>query len=403
MIVTAKKSTLNGKIDAIPSKSFAHRSMICSFLSGNTEYLGVENFSADIVATKNCLIALDSAIKNNTSAILDAGESGSTLRFMLPISCLVENEITFVGHGKLMDRPIGELFSVLSSHGVLVKKENGVITKSGKLTAGEFYIKGDISSQYLTGLLLTLPKLDGDSVIIPTTPLVSRPYIDITLSVLSSFGVLVTEKDGKFFIKGNQAFNGNLTVEGDWSNSAFYLVAGVIGGDITVKNLNFNSVQGDKKIVEIIKSAGGNITNKEGEYTAKKSDLTAFTFSAKDCPDLVPICAVLGAFSKGKTVIKDIERLKIKESDRVLSTIALLTNIGIKAKEENNSLIIEGGPILGGTVSSFNDHRIAMSAIIAGVNSENGVVLTDALAVNKSYPNFYKDTRFLGGIIDEEN
>ncbi|MBO7186853.1 MAG: hypothetical protein J6V68_00440 [Clostridia bacterium] len=265
MDVIVSKSSLMGTIDAIPSKSFAHRAMICDFLANKTvtEY----DFSEDVIATANCLKAILSG------EVLNANESGSTLRFLLPVVASIGGNFVFTGSQRLLERPLDELFSALNAHGVSVQKKDDKIFVSGKLTAGEYNIRGDISSQYLTGLLLALPNLNGDSVIKLTTALESRPYIDITLEVLKNYGVNIVEENGAFIIKGNQIFKGKNHIEGDWSNSAFWLVAGVINGKITVNNLNINSVQGDKKIVDIIKKAGGNITVLPNGVTVEKSDL----------------------------------------------------------------------------------------------------------------------------------
>ena len=389
MDVIVSKSSLMGTIDAIPSKSFAHRAMICDFLANKTvtEY----DFSEDVIATANCLKAILSG------EVLNANESGSTLRFLLPVVASIGGNFVFTGSQRLLERPLDELFSALNSHGVSVQKKDNKIFVSGKLTAGEYNIRGDISSQYLTGLLLALPNLNGDSVIKLTTALESRPYIDITLEVLKNYGVNIVEENGAFIIKGNQIFKGKNHIEGDWSNASFWLVAGAINGKITVNNLNANSVQGDRKIIEIIKKAGGKISLVNNSVTVEKSKLKAFLFDFKNFPDLVPICAVLASKTDGVCYLKNVERLRLKESDRIASTLAFLTNLGIDAKYEKSDLIVKGGAFSGGTVSSFNDHRITMSAIIAGLTAKNEVEITGAEAIKKSYPNFIDDLILLGG------
>ena len=388
MKIKLEKFTPRGIVDAIPSKSYAHRILICNYLaSGKIDEDNLIN-SKDILATKRCLKAL------MADEVLDAGESGSTLRFFIPIVSALGGEYTFIGQGKLMSRPNDELFNCLNEHGVTAKKLGDKITVNGKLTSGEYKLRGDISSQYFTGLMMTLPLLEGDSVIVPTTPLVSLPYIFITLEVLKNHGIDI-KFDGKtFFIKGGQKYKTSaLKVEGDWSNSAFFLVAGAIAGDITVKGLNFNSAQGDKKIVEILSSAGATLKIDGDKITVKKSVIKPFAFDAEDCPDLVPICSILAGVAKGESVIKNVSRLKIKESDRILSTVEMLKKFGVTAKENSGDLIINGngGAFTGDNVCAYNDHRIVMSAGVASLIADSETVIDGYEAVDKSYPSFFDD------------
>jgi 3-phosphoshikimate 1-carboxyvinyltransferase len=309
---------------------------------------------------------------------------------------MLGGEYEFIGHGKLMDRPNDELFLVLREHGVSVVKDEK-ITISGKLTSGEYKIRGDISSQYVSGLLMALPTLNGDSEIILTTPLVSAPYVEITLQVLKAFGIKIDKTKNGFKVYGNQTYSGEVKPEGDWSNEAFFLVLGAISGDITVNGLNAESVQGDRKIIDILNCAGACVTVSENAVTVKKSDLNAFTFDAESCPDLVPITAVLASKAKGKSVIKNIQRLKIKESDRVESTIAMLNSFGIKAESDGVNLTVYGGQTHQAVVDSYNDHRIAMSGAVLATATSGKSVINMAEAVNKSYPTFYKDLNSVGG------
>lgn len=392
MTTIIEKSNINGKINAIPSKSYAHRIAICSFLAGNENLVDCGEFSSkDILATVGCLKAL----RENRS-ILDCVESGSTLRFMLPLTSAIGGNFTFIGQGRLMERPNEELFTVLREHGIKIDKTDK-IEISGKLTSGEYKIRGDISSQYISGLLMALPILEGDSKITLTSPLLSAPYVDITIEVLQSFGInIVKTKDG-FLIKGNQKFKGEVLPEGDWSNMAFFLCAGAIGGEVTVSGLNPLSKQGDKFILEILKKFGALISVNGDEVFVKKDKLLPFTYSATNCPDLVPITAVLASFADGKSVITDVERLKIKESDRIESTISMLNAFNVEATSDGHSLIIYGKNAKNGKVNSFNDHRIAMASAIAGLFLDGKTKIFDAEAVNKSYPSFFKDLEKLGG------
>lgn len=392
MTIEILNSVINGCKKAIPSKSFAHRIAICNFIAGKKPTAGIADFTSnDIEVTEKCLQALKDGKK-----VLDCGESGSTLRFLLPLCASLGGEYEFIGHGKLMERPNEELFSVFLSHGVTVKKQDRIYI-SGKLTAGEYKIRGDISSQYVSGLLMALPLLDGDSEIVLTTPLSSKPYVEITLQVLKSFGVKIDQTENGFKVYGKQKFSGSATVEGDWSNEAFFLVLGAIAGEVSVVGLNKDSVQGDKKIVEILQSAGASVTVDDDFVSVKKSNLNAFTLDAESCPDLVPIAAVLASFSKGLTTIKNVQRLKIKESDRIESTIALLSSFGIKAEYNGADLLVYGGEPKSGVIDSYNDHRIAMSGAVMATVANGKSVIKTAQAVNKSYPTFFDDYNFVGG------
>ncbi len=384
-------SNINGEVSAIPSKSYAHRIAICNFLAGNEPLSNCNFISNDILATEQALKSV-----RRGEQVLDCGESGSTLRFLLPLLACVGGEYEFIGQGKLMERPNDELFSALKQKGIKIEK-NQTIKISGKLTAGEYKLRGDISSQYVSGLLMALPSLDGDSRIVLTTPLSSSAYVDITIEVLKGFGVNIIKEPSGFYIKGNAKFSGQYKPEGDWSNSAFFLVLGAICGKVKVSGLNFASVQGDRCILDILKLANASVDIGE-DITVSKSKLIGFTFDADGCPDLVPIASVLGAYAKGKTVIKNIQRLRIKESDRVLSTIAMLNAFDIKAECKQNDLIIYGGQPKAGRIDSFNDHRIAMSAAVLATGVKEGEsVITNAKAVNKSYPSFFLDLVKVGG------
>ncbi len=392
MIKGVKGGNVNGIIKAIPSKSYAHRIAVCNFLAGNIPSALCEGFSSnDIMVTEDCLLKL-----KRGENILDCGESGSTLRFLLPLCSALGGEYELVGHGKLMERPNDELFGALSKHGITVI-QSGSIKIKGKLTSGEFAIRGDVSSQYISGLLMALPILDGDSEIVLTTPLVSAPYVDITLQVLKSFGVEIDKTETGFKVKGNQKFSGGILPEGDWSNSAFFLVLGAVCGDITVQGLNLDSVQGDRYITQILVDAGADICFLENGVRVKKSHLKPIDFSAEDCPDLVPIACVLASYINGKSVIRNVNRLKIKESDRISTTLAMLDGFGVKAEYDGNDIIVQGGSVKAGVINSFNDHRIAMSgAVLAcGVTGESKII--DASAINKSYPTFFEDFNKVGG------
>ncbi len=392
MTVKIFPSIVSGEITAIPSKSYAHRIAICNFLAQKEISGGCENFtSKDILATEKCLTAVRSGERT-----VDCNESGSTLRFLLPLLASLGGEWTFLGRGKLMERPNDQLFLTMGKHGVLAEQTDR-IRISGKLTAGEYTIRGDISSQYISGLLMALPTLKEDSEITLTTPLVSASYVDITLEVLSAYGIKIQKKQDGYKIKGGQVYDGNLKPEGDWSNLAFFLVLGAISSGITVKGLNVNSVQGDRKIIEILRLAGASVEMDGEEITVRGGKLKGFTFDGENCPDIVPISAVLGAVAEGKTLITNVQRLKIKESDRIESTIRMLSSFGIRAESDGNVLTVYGGKPKGGIVDSFNDHRIVMSGAVLGAVAEGETEILGANAVQKSYPTFFNDYISVGG------
>ena len=393
MNVKLSKATICGELNAIPSKSFAHRILICDFLSEN-EIRGEFNgfFSKDILATANCLRAIRKGENK-----LDCVESGSTLRFLIPLCASIGGEFSFYGQGKLLVRPNDALFCVLREKGIEIEQNKECIKIKGKLCSGDYKIRGDISSQYITGLMFALANLDGNSKILLTTPLSSKAYVDITKEVLANYGVKVEQTEYGFFVKGNQKFSGQFEPEGDWSNMATFLVLGAVAGEIVIKGLNPNSVQGDREILTILQSAGAIIEQENGKIRVKKSELKGFTFNADCCPDLVPVASVLGAVANGKTIIKNVQRLKIKESDRVLSTISTLKAFGVRAESQGDDIIIYGGLVSGCEVDSFNDHRIVMQSAILGAIALGNSKIFNANAVQKSYPTFFNDYLCVGG------
>ncbi len=396
MIVQVRKGTIDGKINAIPSKSYAHRIAICNFLAGKDLLVDCGGFlSKDIEATISCLTALKSGANK-----LYCGESGSTLRFLIPLCACIGGHFELFGRGRLMDRPNDELFSALNGHGVKIEQTDKVKI-DGALSGGQFFIRGDISSQYVSGLLMALPTLKEDSEIILTSPLASKPYVDITLEVLSGYGIKIEKTPNGFFVRGGQKYGGNLLPEGDWSNCAFFLALGALFGKVTVSGLNLNSVQADKKILDVLRDAGCLVEAKENAVTVQKSTLNSFVLDAEDCPDLVPIASVIGAFADGMTVISNIERLKIKESDRVESTMAMLKAFGITCATDGHALAIYGRKVKAGRIDSFNDHRIAMASAVLACGAEGVSEIYNAQAVNKSYPNFFEHLKAIGGNVSE--
>ncbi len=402
MDIRITPSKLKGSLSVPASKSCAHRSIICASLADGVSHLSGVTMSKDIEATIGAMTALgaefevngeDITVKGNGGrpadrCIVDCNESGSTLRFIIPIAAAVGKETEFHGRGRLPQRPIDIFTRELGKNGVKFDYHNTMpFTVSGGLKSGRFEIEGDVSSQFITGLLFALPLLDGDSEIILTSHLESRPYVDITIDTLRRFGVTIEETADGFRVKGGQTYKPHdEKIEGDYSQAAFFCVANALGSQVELHNLNENSVQGDKKILEIIHDICYN--NTIGNYNADCSDI----------PDLVPILAVLGAFGSGRSVIYNAKRLKIKESDRLETTAALINSLGGRVTVTDDGLIIEPtGAMHGGTVDSFGDHRIVMAAAIAATRTDGEVIIRGAEAAEKSYPAFFDDYKMLGG------
>ncbi len=390
-----QNSILSGSITAPPSKSVAHRALICAFLAGSGEVKGIEE-SKDILATKNALEAL-----NNGAEVINCCESGSTLRFLIPVAAALGRSVTFTGEGRLPERPIGEYIRLISRHGISLEGERLPLKISGKLESGKYEIAGNISSQYITGLLFALPLFEGDSSIILTTRLESKPYVDMTVKVLGDFGIFIEETADGYFIKGSQTYkNREYTVEGDWSQAAFFLAGGALTGEVSVSGLDMKSAQGDKRIVELLRAFGAEVELCGDTVKVKKSELYGININVSDIPDLVPILAVCAAFAKGKTVITGGERLRLKESDRIKSVVENLKRMGVRAFETADGMIIEGGVPRGASLKGCNDHRIVMAFSIAALCAEGETTIDDAQSIQKSYPSFFRDYNSLGGKAD---
>lgn len=420
MDVTIEPSVLSGSVKAIASKSYAHRLLICSALSNKDSFVSCSESSEDIDATINCLSALGAGITSvaggfevkpinalslKKGAELDCGESGSTYRFMLPVACALGAEASFVLGGRLPKRPISELTAALEAKGCVISGIGGArVTASGKLNGGTFRLPGNVTSQYISGLLFALPLLSGDSIIELISEIESGDYIAMTISALSDFGISV-KTEGKSFIIDEAAkyvSPGNVEVEGDWSNAAFWLCAGAIGSEpIECRGLNPASLQGDKAVSEILERFGVQVNISENSYTVTPRPRHAIEIDAENIPDLVPILAAVAAVSYGKTVFKNASRLRIKESDRIASVAETLGRLGADVCETEDGLNISGHKKLRGgcIVDSFGDHRIAMMAAIASTVCEKPVTIKNAEAVNKSYPGFFEDFQALGGKI----
>ena len=334
-------------------------------------------------------------------AVLDCKESGSTLRFLLPIAAALGVNTTFVGEGRLPNRPLDDLLVLLTQHGITVSSNHLPIEISGKLSGGTFSLPGNISSQYITGLLFTLPLLSEDSQIILTSELESASYVDLTMQALTAYAVSIAKAgDGVYACKGDQTYVAPSAayIEADWSAAAFYLTAGALGSPITCTGLQKQSIQGDKAIVDLLTTYGANISWREDECTISPNKRTPMEVDMQQIPDLLPILAVLAAGAKGKSIFYNAHRLQLKESNRLLAVAELINNLGGNATWDANSLTVVGtGHLLGGTIDSAGDHRIAMAGAIAAILCRKPVCITNPYVVAKSYPDFYTDYIHLGG------
>lgn len=403
-----------GTVNVPPSKSDVHRAIICAAMANGVSRISPVALSNDIKATIGCIKALgaDAVLENNVltvdgtnmyknkTALLDCGESGSTLRFFIPIAAVGNINATFVGKGKLPQRPIGIFTEALPKAGTVCKTEGGLpLEIKGQLKSGIFKIPGNVSSQFITGLLLALPILEGDSEIVLTSPLESVGYIAMTIRTMKQFGVNIQATEKGWHIKGGQSYKTcDYTTDGDWSQAAFFMVLGAVSGKVTVKGVAKDSTQGDKKCAEILARFGAKVTQLDNEVTVEKGELKAITIDASQIPDLVPVLSVCAAFAEGTTKIINAERLRIKECDRLKATAELLNNLGGKVKELSDGLEITGvSSLKGGNVNGYNDHRIVMSAAVCAARSDEDITATFAMSINKSYPDFYIDYNSIGG------
>ena len=493
ILITHPADIPGGTVAAIPSKSHAHRLLIAAALSDAPVRLICPTTSKDIEATADCLRAMGAEITRTADGFLcrgifagshktqsdahasdskgagatenapktvslNVGESGSTLRFLLPVLGALGMNASLHMQGRLSQRPLSPLYEEMRRHGAILSSQgDNPLLIGGQLTAGTYTIDGGVSSQYITGLLFALPLLSEDSRLVITGKLESRPYVDITLQVLREFGITVHSTEPSpdtvpnatllFDIPGGQTFHRSgitqkttpqstncdpsdrpdepdldittCLVEGDWSNAAFFLTAGaLLENPVTVTGCNLNSAQGDKAILDLLQRFGAGVhtepshdlvdtfTDENVDASSGLSDITVcggklhgIDIDAADIPDLVPILSVIAAFAEGTTTIRNIGRLRIKESDRVATVLEMLSNLGAEAKVLTDSgeyLLITGKRTLpGGMVSSHNDHRIAMATAIASLRTSGPVVIKEPMAVQKSYPGFYEDLNLI--------
>ena len=421
MIASISPSKITGILNAPSSKSSMQRACAIALITGGTTIIenagnsndeqaaldiirklgaSVDRMRNEIVITSSDHIFSPPDKKKHT--IVSCGESGLSLRMFVPVAALFNHDITFTGEGSILTRPIDFFVGVLPKLKVCVQSNNGKlpVTIKGPLQPTDIVVDGSLSSQFLTGLLIAYAKACTAPVSIKVNNLTSKPYISLTLDILKHFGFLIeNENYEKFTILPRKAISGHsikYTVEGDWSNTAFLLVAGAIAGEVTVKGANMNSTQGDKKIMNALESSGAFVKVEKNGITVRKRQLSAFNFDATHCPDLFPPLVVLAAYCKGNSVIKGVHRLLHKESNRGLTLKKEFAKMNVAIELNDDTMTITGGKeINGAKVTSHNDHRIAMACAIAALGAKGTTQITGAEAVKKSYPQFFDNIKLL--------
>ena len=419
MTVTVYPSKLKGTVSGISSKSYLHRILICAALSEGKTEISFNTMSKDISATISAISAFGKKAEclNGKLVVSDGdffdsinvNESGSTFRFILPILSVIckNREVEINGSEYLASRPISPLYEELTAKGAKISKK-GVfpMTVSGNIQSGKFTLPGNISSQFVSGLLLALPMVSGDSEIYIEGTLQSKPYVDITIECMKLFGVDVEETSYGYFVRGGRKYISprNIICENDYSNAAFFLTAGALSEEfVGVKNLNPKTCQGDSEIVNLLEWFGSEKKIEGNTVSFRNKALNSIGIDATDIPDLVPILSLAASVANGETRIYGAERLRYKESDRLKSVSTVLNSLGADITETDDGLIIRGVKKLkGGRVDSFNDHRIAMTAAIASCVSENEIIIDNFEAITKSYPGFLEDFANIGGIFLKE-
>ena len=404
-----------GRVHIPASKSQAHRLLICAALGEETCEIVCDGISADIAATAECLRALGAKVERTETGFrispiqkvpegcceLLCGESGSTLRFLLPVVGALGAQAAFHREGRLPQRPLAPLDGVLTAHGMTLSEEGDLLLCSGQLQAGNYEIAGNVSSQYISGLLMALPRLTGESTLTVTGPLESAAYIAMTEDALRLSGVEFSKNGASYAIPGGQRFRLPLctAVEGDWSNAAFFLCMGALAkGGVRVEELNLKSSQGDRGVLDVLRAFGAEVSEEGDTVTVRRGTLRGVTIDASPIPDLIPVLSVVASVAAGETRVENASRLRLKESDRLQSTANLLRALGGRVEEKEDGLVITGVPALhGGAVETQNDHRLAMSAATAACAATGEITVDNDGCVAKSYPRFWEDFSSLKG------
>lgn len=411
-----------GSVRIPASKSQAHRLLICAALGAQPVALQCDGVSADIAATARCLRALGADITDDGAgtfrivpiagempahADLFCSESGSTLRFLLPVVGTLGADVTFRMEGRLPERPLSPLDAVLTAHGMTIRRDGALLHVAGQLRPGAYELPGDVSSQYISGLLMALPRLPGESTLAVTGKLESAGYIAMTEDALRLSGIRLQKSGRTYTIPGGQTAHlpAQCHVEGDWSNAAFFLCMGALSpAGVTVTGLSAASSQGDRAVLDVLRRFGADVRETQDAVTVRRGALHGVTIDAAPIPDLIPVLSVVAALADGETQIVNAARLRLKESDRLESTAAMLRALGGQVEVYGSGLTVTGRPVLtGGTVDPQHDHRIAMAAATAACGSAAPVTMRDRACIEKSYPRFWTDLSALKTVPAAEN
>ena len=405
---------LQGGVTIPPSKSDAHRAVICAALARGISRIAPIELSEDMTATLRAAKALGASIRLEGNVLtvdgsalgevrsreIDCGESGSTLRFVIPIAAALGAQVTFTGRGRLPQRPLGTYLECLPPAGVTCQSAGGLpFSIRGKLRGGRFAVAGNVSSQFITGLLLALPLTGEESELALTTPLQSAGYVEMTIRAMGAFGVTVEKTAAGYRIAGGQRYQPrDYAVESDWSQAGFYLAAGALGGDLALHGLRRDSVQGDRAAEDLFSAFGARLEWQGEALKVSPGALKGITVDMAQIPDLAPPIAAVAALAEGQTEIIGAGRLRLKESDRLAALASAIHALGGKVREREDGLVIQGAPALkSGRVSGCNDHRIVMAMAMAALRAEGPVEITDPYSVRKSYPSFFDEYNRLGG------
>ena len=416
MKLQVKPSEINGTMTAPPSKSCTHRAIVLASLAKGTSKIEKALRSRDTLATMHAMEAFGASIKEDGETLvirggrlkspinpIDCLNSGTTLRLCCGIASLLDNNITFTGDDSLKGRPMKPLLNAFTEMGVYCTSTSQGIIIRGPNNGRWTHIRGDVSSQFISSLLISSALKPRDTDVVITSPLVSKPYVNITVNMMSQFGVKCAETKDGYRIMGGQSYRSrDYTVPGDYSSAAFALVAGAISGKVTVTGLNPNDIQGDKAIIDFLREFGADIDVCGDAVTVKKSELKGINADVGGCPDLFPILAVLGTQAEGETVLYNAAHLKHKESDRIASVVAFLKNMGANIEERDDGCIIKGKNSLTGCVVNPNgDHRILMAAVVPATVASGKTIITDGGCYDVSYPAFIRDFKSLGVDLEE--
>lgn len=412
MKVKINAGSVAGIVTSPPSKSMAHRSFLAAAMADGKSLISNVVFSQDMDATLGAVEALGAKVCRGEdwveitgnggkfapiSGVVDCCESGSTLRFLIPICSLTNAEVEFVGRGRLLARPQEVYANLFASQG-LEFSHGKTIKIDGALKAGDYEIDGSVSSQFITGLLYTLPLLGGDSKIVITEPFESRSYVNLTIQTLKNFGVVVEWLDANTLaVAGNQKYVArDYVVEGDCSQAAFFAVLGAVAGGVDVGGIAEETLQGDNVVFDVLARSGAKFSYENGTYGYEKTELHGVEIDLADCPDLGPILMVLGLFCEGETVLINAGRLRVKESDRIAAMESEIGKMGGDIRVEGDTIYVRKSQLHGADLISHNDHRIAMAMSVAALLAGGSVTIDEAESVNKSFPNFYEVLETLG-------